>query len=490
MRQRTYIAIDLKSFYASVECRGRGLDPLDTNLVVADASRSEKTICLAVSPSMKACGIPARARLFEVVQKTKEINAERKRKNGGRSFSGSSSSMAELAGNPSLGFDYITATPRMAHYMATSTRIYNIYLKYISPDDIHVYSIDEVFMDVTDYLALYRTTAKELAKRMIQDVFGSTGITATAGIGTNLYLSKIALDIMAKHVDADEDGVRIASLDERTYRTGLWSHRPITDFWRIGRGYAQKLARKGLFTMGDVARCSLVDEDVLYRLFGVNAELLIDHAWGLEPCTMKEIKAYKPESSSVGSAQVLQSPYTAADAALVMREMAEALSLSLFEKNLVTDQITITIGYDIENFRIPGKMDGYGGTVATDSWGRKLPGHGHGSITLPFPTSSSKRIRDAVSSLFSRIADPGLLVRRLYITANHVEDARQAGMNMQPELFGDGNETAGDIREQRLQDATVHIKKRFGKNALLKATSLTERSTEKLRNSQIGGHKA
>ena len=484
------MAIDLKSFYASVECQERGLDPLDTNLVVADASRSEKTICLAVSPSLKACGIPARARLFEVVQKTREINAARKRDNGGAGFSGSSSSMSELAADPSLRFDYITATPRMAHYMAASTRIYNIYLKYISPEDIHVYSIDEVFMDVTDYLVLYKTTAKELAKRMIQDVFNTTGITATAGIGTNLYLSKIALDIMAKHVDADDDGVRIASLDERTYRTALWSHRPITDFWRIGRGYAKKLEKKGLFTMGDVARCSLENEDVLYKLFGVNAELLIDHAWGWEPCTMKEIKAYRPESSSIGSAQVLQDPYTAEKAALVLREMAEALSLSLFEKSLATDQIVLGIGYDIENFKIPGKMDNYEGEVVTDHWGRKIPAHAHGSINLPFHTSSSKRIREAALSLFSRIADKSLLIRRLYITANHVEDEKEARKNLQPDLFDDGNEEKEDMREQRLQDATLEIKKRFGKNALLKATSLTEGSTEKLRNSQIGGHKA
>ncbi len=463
MQNRTYMAIDLKSFYASVECRERGLDPLDTNLVVADCSRSEKTICLAVSPTLKAYGIPARARLFEVIQKIKEINAERKRKNRGRSFSGSSASISELLRNPGLEFDYITATPRMSHYMDTSTRIYNTYIKYISPDDIHVYSIDEVFMDVTDYLALYKTTAKELAKRMIKDVFNSTGITATAGIGTNLYLSKIALDIMAKHVDADEDGVRIASLDERIYRAALWDHRPITDFWRIGRGYAKKLEQKGLFTMGDVARCSLESEDVLYKLFGVNAELLIDHAWGWEPCTMKEIKAYKPESSSIGSAQVLQSPYTAEKASLVLREMAEALSLSLFEKHIVTDQIVLGIGYDIENFRIPGKMDNYEGTVTTDHWGRKIPAHAHGSINLPFFTSSSKRIRDASLSLFSRIADKKLLIRRLYLTANHVEDEKEAEKNLQPDLFDDQKEAMEDIREQKLQDATLQIKNALAK---------------------------
>ncbi len=490
MQDRTYMAIDLKSFYASVECQERGLDPLDTNLVVADCSRSEKTICLAVSPTLKAYGIPARARLFEVVQKIREINAERKRKNRGRSFSGSSASISELLRNPALEFDYITATPRMSHYMATSTQIYNIYLKYISPEDIHVYSIDEVFMDVTDYLALYKTTAKELAKRMMKDVFNSTGITATAGIGTNLYLSKIALDIMAKHVKADEDGVRIASLDERSYRAALWAHRPITDFWRVGRGYAEKLEKKGLFTMGDVARCSLEREDVLYKLFGVNAELLIDHAWGWEPCTMKEIKAYKPESSSIGSAQVLQSPYTAEKTSLVLREMAEALSLSLFEKHLATDQIVLGIGYDIENFRIPGKMDDYEGAVTTDHWGRKIPAHAHGSINLPFYTSSSKRISEAALSLFSRIADKSLLIRRLYLTANHVEDEKEAEKNLQPDLFDDQKKGMEDIREQRLQDATLKIKKRFGKNALLKATSLTEGSTERLRNSQIGGHKA
>ena len=432
MDNRTYIAIDLKSFYASVECVERGLDPMTTNLVVADASRTEKTICLAVSPSLKTYGIPGRARLFEVVQKVKEANAKRILGAPGRTFTGASYDANELQASPELSIDYITATPQMAHYITCSTRIYDIYLKYVAPEDIHVYSIDEVFMDVTDYLRTYSVTARELVMKIVLDVLGETGITATAGIGTNLYLVKVAMDIEAKHIPADENGVRIAELDEMSYRRSLWTHRPLTDFWRVGRGYAKKLEENGMFTMGDVARCSIGkpadhhNEDLLYKLFGVNAELLIDHAWGWEPCTIADVKAYKPSDTSMGSGQVLQSPYPFDKARLVVREMTDLLVLDLVDKELVTNQIVLTVGYDIESLKDPERRKNYHGAVTKDHYGRFIPKHAHGTANLGRHTSSTRLILEAVTALFDRIVDENLLVRRVNIAATHVVDEASA----------------------------------------------------------------
>ena len=507
MENKTYLAIDLKSFYASVECMERGLDPMTTNLVVADQSRTEKTICLAVSPSLKTFGIPGRPRLFEVVQKIKVVNAERQRKAPGRKFTGSSYHFAELQSHPELAVDYIVAPPQMAKYMEISTQIYNVYLKHIAPEDIHVYSIDEVFMDVTHYLKTYGLTARELAMRIILDVLKTTGITATAGIGTNLYLCKVAMDIEAKHIPPDENGVRIAELDEMSYRRKLWSHRPLTSFWRIGKGYAKKLESCGLYTMGDVARCSLgkpgdyYNEDLLYKLFGINAELLIDHAWGWEPCTIADIKAYKPESNSIGSGQVLQSPYEFEKAKLVVREMTELLVLDLVEKNLVTNQLTLTIGYDIENLSDPERRKQYHGPVTTDQYGRSIPKHAHGTANLDRYLSSTKLITEAIMNLFDRIVDPKLLVRRITITANRVIDekaAQRKGEYQQLDLFTDyeaeearqREEQTELEREKRMQKAMLDIKHKFGKNAILKGMNLQEGATAKDRNSQIGGHKA
>lgn len=427
-RNRVYIAIDLKSFYASVECVERDLDPMNTNLVVADASRTEKTICLAVSPSLKSYGIPGRARLFEVVQKVKEVNARRQQTAPGRKFCGESYDNATLKTSPAVALSYIVATPRMALYIEYSTRIYNIYLKYVAPEDIHVYSIDEVFIDATSYLNTYHLAPREMAMMMIQDILKTTGITATAGIGTNLYLAKIAMDIYAKRITPDKDGVRIAELDEMTYRQQLWTHRPLTDFWRVGRGYATKLEEHGMFTMGDVARCSIgkpneyKNEDLLYRLFGINAELLIDHAWGWEPCTIADIKAYKPNTNSISSGQVLQSPYAFNEVKLIVREMTDLLALDLVEKCLVTDQMVLTLGYDVENLTNPEISKSYHGDVITDQYGRKIPKHAHGTANLRFRTSSTMLIMDAVMELFDRIADKNLLVRRVNITANHVTE--------------------------------------------------------------------
>lgn len=502
MKQHTYIAIDLKSFYASVECRDRGLDPLDTNLVVADESRTDKTICLAVTPTLKSFGISGRARLFEVKQRVQEINADRKRNLRGREFSGSSHFYSELSKDPSLALDFIIAPPRMAYYMEYSTRIYEIYMKYVAPEDIIVYSIDEVFMDVTDYLQTYRMSPRDLAMKMILEVLETTGITATAGIGTNLYLCKVAMDVMAKHIPSDENGVRIAFLDEMTYRRELWSHRPITDFWRVGRGYAKKLETYGIYTMGDVARCSEQNEELLYRLFGKNAELLIDHAWGWEPCTVEAVKAYRPESSSLGSGQVLQCPYDAEKAKLVVREMADALSLDLVEKRLVTDQIVITVGYDIENLTDPERRKKYRGEVVTDRYGRQIPKHAHGTENLESFTSSTQKMVEAASVLYDRIVDKNLLIRRMNITANNIveEKAAQQKNNsyQQLDLFTDyaaeeeqeKQEALRLDRERKLQEATITIKKKFGKNAILKGMSLQEGATAKNRNGQIGGHKA
>ena len=503
MKQKWYIAIDLKSFYASVECVERGLDPLTTNLVVADASRTEKTICLAVSPSLKACGVPGRARLFEAVQKVKEANALRQMKAPGRTLSGKSWDANALAADPRLAIDYIVAPPRMARYMAHSARVYEVYLKYVAPEDIHVYSIDEVFIDATPYLKLYGLSAYDFARKMILDVLRTTGITATAGVGTNLYLCKVAMDIVAKRVEADENGVRIAQLDEYTYRELLWDHRPLTDFWRVGRGYARKLEKNGLYTMGDVARCSLGsageyhNEELLYKLFGIHAELLIDHAWGWEPCVIADIKAYKPSAHSLGSGQVLHCSYTAEKAKLIVREMTDMLVLDLVDKGFVTDQLVLTVGYDIENLTDPAIAGSYTGQVVTDHYGRKIPKHAHGTANLGTMTSSAAKIVDAVMALFDRIVDPNLLVRRLNIVACHIlpEDSLPGdGGFEQLDLFADGasqqEERAALEREKRRQMAVLQIKKRFGKNAIVKGMNLEEGATAMDRNRQIGGHRA
>ena len=507
--QRTYIAIDLKSFYASVECKKRNRDPLTTNLVVADKSRTEKTICLVVSPSLKSYGIPGRPRLFEVVQKVREANNKRRWKAPNRTFNGSSDDKAELDANPALEIDYIVAPPRMAYYMEYSTRIYNVYLKYVAPEDIFPYSIDEVFMDVTDYLQTYRMTARELAMTMIQDVLKTTGITATAGIGTNMYLCKIAMDIVAKHIEPDKNGVRIAELDEMSYRRKLWSHRPITDFWRVGNGYAKKLEEHGLYTMGDIARCSigkpneLYNEELLYKLFGINAELLIDHAWGYEPCTMEQVKAYKPETNSVSSGQVLHCPYDYEKAKLIVKEMTDQMVLDLVDKGLVTDQLVLTIGYDIENLSNPNLkyQYQYKGEVTIDRYGRKVPKHAHGTANLEKKTSSTRLITNAVMDLYDRIVDEHLLVRRITITANKLVDeksVKQEDEYQQLDLFTDyeaqrkkqAEEDEKLERERRVQEAMLSIKKKFGKNAVLKGMNLEEGATAKDRNEQIGGHKA
>jgi DNA polymerase V len=503
--EKSYIAIDLKAFYASVECVERGLDPLTTNLVVADSSRTEKTICLAVSPSLKSYGISGRARLFEVVQKIKEVNANRQTKAPNRTFTGSSYNDTELKSSAELAAEYIIAPPRMAHYIEYSTRIYNIYLKYIAPEDIHVYSIDEVFIDVTGYLKTYNLSARELAMKIIKEVLDTTGITATAGIGTNLYLAKIAMDIVAKHVEPDENGVRLAELDEMSYRRLLWNHRPLTDFWRVGRGYAKKLEGIGLMTMGDIARCSLgkksdyYNEDLLYKLFGINAELLIDHAWGYEPCTMSDIKAYKPSNNSIGSGQVLHCPYDFDKARLIVREMADLLALDLVDKSLVTDQIVLTIGYDIENLSNTEKQKAYKGEVTTDFYGRKVPKHAHGTINLKQKTSSTKDIVKAAMELYDRIVDKNMLIRRAYIVANHIIDEKTITKPAfeQLDLFTDyeavrkqkATEEKERQDEKNVQKAILDIKKKYGKNAIIKGMNLQDGATTVERNNQIGGHK-
>ena len=488
--KKSYIAIDLKSFYASVECVERGLDPLTTNLVVADESRTEKTICLAVSPSLKAYGIPGRARLFEVVQKVKEVNASRKR------------------GEPAL--TYIAAKPRMALYMKYSTNIYQIYTKYVAPEDIHVYSIDEVFMDVTAYLNTYKMTPRQLAGKIIRDVLGQTGITATAGIGTNLYLCKVAMDIVAKHVEPDADGVRIAELDEMSYRRLLWDHKPLRDFWRVGSGYVKKLAEIGLYTMGDIARCSLgketefYNEDLLYKIFGVNAELLIDHAWGYEPVTIADIKNYEPENHSLSSGQVLQSPYPFEKTRIIVKEMTELLALDMAGKKLVTDQLVLTIGYDVENLLDEDRRKRYQGEIVVDYYGRQVPKHAHGTANLGTFTNLSRTMAEAAVALFERIADPELLVRRVNITAGKVMEEDKAGQEPQYEqleLFKDYGapvekqtedqaEKERIAREKKMQEAVLSLQKKFGKNAVLKGTDLEEGATKRERNQQIGGHKA
>ena len=493
--QHIYIAIDLKSFYASVECRERELNPLTTNLVVADSSRTEKTICLAVSPSLKSYGIPGRARLFEVVQKVKEINIERRRRAPNNIFTGSSYDDIALKKNKDLELTYIVAPPRMAYYMKYSTNIYNIYLKWFSHEDIYVYSIDEVFIDVTHYLKTYKMKAKELATKVVQDVYNKTGITATAGIGTNLYLCKIAMDIVAKHTQPDKNGVRIAGLDEMTYRKLLWNHRPITDFWRVGKGYATRLEKNGIYTMGDIARTSIRNEELLYKLFGINAELLIDHAWGYEPVTLEQIKAYKPKANSISSGQVLHCPYNYEDTKLIVKEMTELLTLDLVSKRLVTNQIVLTIGYDIENLKDFNLKNLYKGEVTTDRYGRKVPKHAHGTINLDHKTSSTKTITKAVMELYERIMDKRLLARRIYVVANNVideETAEKEQIYEQIDLFSDykkkKEESKNEQLEKKLQKAMIDIKSKYGKNAILKGMNLQEAGTTIDRNSQIGGH--
>ena len=543
---KTYISIDLKSFYASVECMERGLDPLNTNLVVADASRTQKTICLAVSPSLKAYGIPGRARLFEVEQKVKEANARRQTRAPKNIIDGKSVFASELNENPNLAIDYIAAKPRMALYMSKSMQIYDVYLRYIAPEDIYAYSVDEVFIDASGYLKTYGLNAHDFARLLVREVFKETGITATAGIGPNLYLCKIAMDIGAKHTEADADGVRIAELDEYSYRRLLWDHRPITDFWRVGRGYAKKLAKKSIFTMGDIARCSLgtssdyYNEDLLYKMFGVNAELLIDHAWGYEPCTLAEVKSYRPQRKSLVSGQVLQNAYTYDKTRIVVREMMELLALDLVDKGLLTNQIVLTVGYDIENLSDPERRMAYKGEITVDGYGREIPKHAHGTGNLPFSTSSTKLTTDCVLEVFDRVVDESLLTRRISITANNLvlesEYKRESEVaSAEPEQIsmfdmlagGDdshapervsskeatayseqdkpnstvvaesisgsaGNDNDEDAleKEKQVQEAMLKIKKRFGKNAILKGTNLQEGATAKERNAQIGGHKA
>lgn len=499
MKKACFIAIDLKSFYASVECVERGLDPLTTNLVVADESRTEKTICLAATPAIKAYGVPGRARLFEVVQKIKAANSMRRFYAPGRKLTGTSHDVTELANNPNLAIDYIVAPPRMAFYMDYSARIYKVYLRYIAPQDIHTYSIDEVFINAAPYLDTYKMTAHDLAMKLVREVLKETGITATAGIGTNLYLAKIAMDIVAKHMPPDQDGVRIAALDEMSYRRKLWAHTPITDFWRVGKGYAEKLANMGLYSMGDIARRSLdaQGEKELYRVFGVNAELLIDHAWGYEPCTMEAIKTYHPASTSISSGQVLHCPYTNEQARLIVWEMADQMILDLVAKKLMTSQIVLDVGYDIENI---GK--GYTGPVHIDHYGRRVPKPAHGTISLKKHSSSTKELLHETLALYDRIVSPKLMVRRITITMGKLIDEDSATKQdedvVQFDLFSDTEKKAkeseaaehAEQKEKSLQHAMIAIKNKFGKNAILKAANLKEEARAIARNSEIGGHKA
>lgn len=501
MNNKTYIAIDLKSFYASVEAMERGMDPMTTNLLVADLSRTEKTICLAVSPSLKAYGISGRARMFEAIQQVKNANAERLRKAPGRKFTGSSFDDNELKANPNLSIDYVVAVPRMALYIEYSTRIYDVYLKYVAPEDIHVYSIDEVFIDATAYLKTLNMSAHDFTRMLIKDVLATTGVTATAGIGTNLYLCKVAMDITAKHIPADKDGVRIAELDEMSYRRLLWDHKPLTDFWRVGKGISKKLEQNYMFTMGDVARCSIYNEDLLYKLFGINAELLIDHAWGWEPCTIADIKAFKPSTNCLSSGQVLHCPYDFDKAKIVLKEMLEALSLDLVEKKLVTDQIVLTVGYDIENLTDVKRREAYNGEIKTDYYGRQIPKHARGTANIGRKTASTRLITDAVLKAYDENVDKKLLIRRLNITANRVvpeETLSQTPAPYQFSLFEDykeiekqkAKEDAELEKERKIQETLIGIKNKFGKNAILKGLNLQEGATAKDRNEQIGGHKA
>lgn len=504
---RCYICIDLKSYYASVECAARGLDPLTTHLVVADASRTNKTICLAVSPALKAYGVPGRARLFEVVERVREINADRLRRAPGHCFVSCSSYEPALRQDPGLALDYIVAAPRMKLYMDCSACIYEIYMKYLAPEDIYVYSVDEVFLDVTAYLTLHDMTAREFAGLLIRDVLEKTGITATAGIGSNLYLSKVALDIVAKHSVADENGVRIAELDEISYRKLLWGHRPITDFWRVGPGYREKLEQNGLYTMGDVALCSLggdrdyYNENLLYKLFGINAQLLIDHAWGWESCTLEEIRSYRPVSNSLGTGQVLQRPYEYSEARVVLREMAEQLAEDLVRKGLNADQIIVTIGYDVVNLQDAERRAAFRGEIVQDYYGRATPKHAHGSFHLPAYSSSACAFDQAALSIFDRVANPALLIRRINITANHVvpsEKASRGGSGEQISLFDAGSDAKTRKLQERKerekehlrQQTVLSIKAKYGKNAVLTGTNFREGATARERNQQIGGHRA
>lgn len=496
---KTYIAIDLKSFYASVECIERGLDPITTNLVVADSSRTEKTICLAVSPSLKSYGIPGRARLYEVVQKVKNLNSERKRAINNKEFKEKSYNNIIVKQNPFVELDYIVATPRMSLYMKYSTTIYDIYLKYFSEDDIIVYSVDEIFCDITHYLNTYKLTPEQLITKVLKDVYNTTGITATAGIGTNLYLCKIAMDIVAKHAESDENGVRMAYLDEMKYRELLWNHRPLTDFWRVGKGYAKRLEKYRIYTMGDIARISVENEELLYKLFGINAELLIDHSWGWEPCTIKDIKAYKPTSNSVSLGQVLHCPYNYEKTRTIVKEMTESLTLQMVEKRIVTSQMVLTIGYDIENLTNPNISKLYNGEVTIDRYGRRIPKHAHGTINLDHKTSSTKLITEAVMELFDRIIDKNLLTRRIYVVANNVineNDVKEENFE-QINLFTNFGELNAkkekdkkkELAEKEMQKAIINIKKKYGKNAILKGMNFEEGATMIDRNGQIGGHR-
>ena len=481
-----YVSIDLKSFYASVECRERGLDPITTNLVVADGSRTEKTICLAVTPALKQYGIPGRARLFEVVQKVKEINIERINKILNKKFIGKSYDAKILKMHPEYKLDFIIAPPRMKYYMKYSLDIYNIYLKYFSANDILVYSIDEVFIDITHYIATYNMEPEELVTKIVQEIYKKTGITATAGMGTNLYLCKIAMDIMAKHVQPNSKDVRIAYLDEISYREKLWEHKPLTDFWRVGKGYAKKLEQNGIYTMGDVARCSIENEDKLFKMFGINAELLIDHAWGYEPCTIKSIKSYKPLRNSICSGQVLHCAYDYSKTKIIVKEMAELLTLDMVEKHVVTNQIVLTIGYDVENIT----NNKYKGEVTEDRYGRIIPKHAHGTINLDHYTSSSRIILEAITNLYERIINKELLVRRINIAVNNVVDEETSQTKFeQMNLFTNNNDTIKESKERELQRSIVDIKKKFGKNAILKGLNFEEGATTIERNGQVGGHK-
>ena len=494
--EKTYICIDLKSFYASVECVERGLDPLKTNLVVADKERTEKTICLAVSPSLKQYGVGGRPRLFEVISKVKEINKLRKKQNSYKPFTGRSSNDDELKKDKTKELSFIIAKPRMAHYIDTSAKIYSIYLKYLSSDDIFVYSIDEIFADITNYLKYYNLTPEELVTKIINDIYKQTGITATAGIGTNLFLAKVAMDIVAKRTKPNKYGVRIAKLDEMTYRKQIWYHKPITDIWRVGKGIAKRLEKYGIYTMGDIARCSIQNEDLLYKLFGINAELLIDHAWGYEPCTIESIKSYTPNNRCITSGQVLDYPYNYKETKLVVCEMADSLALDLTAKSLVTDKLTLTIGYDIQNIN-----NNYEGEITTDFYGRKIPKHAHGTITLTHKTSSSKIIMNALIKLYDKIIDPKLLIKRINLTAIDVTSEEleiHKTKYHQLDLFSDSekqtnileNEKKEESKERKLQGTLLNIKEKYGKNSILKLMDLEKAATTKKRNEQIGGHHA
>lgn len=498
MKNKTYICIDLKSFYASVECMKRNLNPLTTNLVVADSSRTEKTICLAVTPSLKALGIPGRARLFDVVQKVKEINYERKKKNNFKPFVRESFNIDELNNHPEYKLSYIVAPPHMAHYIDISSKIYSIYLKYVSEEDIHVYSIDEVFIDITSYIK--NTTPKEFTQKIIKNVLQKTNITATAGIGTNMYLAKVAMDILAKKIPADENGVRIAELDEMSYRKYLWNHKPLKDFWRVGSGYVKRLEKLGLYTMGDIAKCSVgssndyYNEDLLYKEFGINAELLIDHAWGYEPTTIKDVKSYVPQATSLSSGQVLSCGYECDKALLIAKEMMDLLSLDLVEKKVLTNQITLYLGYDSFSENI---LTSYDGPIEIDYYGREIPKSSHGGLNLQEYTSSTTTLVNSISTLFKKIANPKLLVKRINISVNNLiplSAYNHQNKYKQISLFDDEKDIQKDIEEKakeaKLQDTIINIKKKYGKNAILKGMNLEEASTAKERNNQIGGHKS